>query len=296
MTNTVEPEKAEYSVGRALVLGPGGIVGTAWTAGLVHGLRHEGVDLGEADLIVGTSAGAIVAAALGAENGLGRLARPVAGDHPRPTAPDAQRTAEVFAVLGTPGLTPEEARRRAGRIAMGTADPRAQQALLTGRRELIGVDAWPTRRLLITAVDAASGEPVVWDRDSGVPLVDAVAASSAFPGTAPPIEVGGRYYMDGALREGTNADLARGARTVLVVAPLAHRFPREPHRRVQDVPGAETVLTIAPKEAALLAFGTDPGDLAVWVPSFRAGFAQAADEQERLFIPWNNRRVSPLGR
>ncbi|MGV9567906.1 patatin-like phospholipase family protein [Streptomyces sp. NPDC003480] len=205
MPNVAEQEETKYSIGRALVLGPGGLAGTAWMAGLIHGLRREGVDLGEADLIVGTSAGAIVAAALGAEDG---LASPVTGDRPRPAGPDTGQTAEVFAVLGTPGLALDEARRHVGRMAMDTADPRAQQALLAVRRELIGTDAWPERRLLITAVDVASGEPVVWDRDSGLPLVDAVAASCAFPGTAPPIAVGDRHYMDGALREGTNADLA----------------------------------------------------------------------------------------
>ncbi|MEU3872240.1 MULTISPECIES: patatin-like phospholipase family protein [Streptomyces] len=291
MPNVADREETAYSIGRALVLGPGGLAGTAWMAGLVHGLRREGMDLGEADLIVGTSAGAIVAAALGAEDGLGRLANPVTGDRPRPPGPDTGRTAEVFAVLGTPGLAPDEARRHVGRIAMDTADPRAQQALLAVRRELIGTDAWPERRLLITAVDVASGEPVVWDRDSGLPLVDAVAASSAFPGTAPPIAVGDRHYMDGALREGTNADLARGARTLLVVDPLAHQFPRDPRQQAQVALGAQTVLTIAPDETSIRAFGTDPSDPAAWAPSFQAGFAQAADEHERLLAAWINPRA-----
>ena len=58
----------------AVVLGPGGPVGTAWLAGLAAGLRREGVDLGAADLIVGTSAGAIVGAILASGGDLGRLA------------------------------------------------------------------------------------------------------------------------------------------------------------------------------------------------------------------------------
>ena len=58
----------------ALVLGPGGPVGTAWLAGLAAGLRREGVDLGAAGLIVGTSAGAIVGAILASGGDLGRLA------------------------------------------------------------------------------------------------------------------------------------------------------------------------------------------------------------------------------
>ena len=58
----------------AVVLGPGGPAGTAWLAGLAEGLRREGVDLGAADLIVGTSAGAIVGAILASGGDLARLA------------------------------------------------------------------------------------------------------------------------------------------------------------------------------------------------------------------------------
>ena len=73
---------------------------------------------------------------------------------------------------------------------------------------LVGTDAWPDRSLLIVAVDAVSGEPVVWDRDANVSLVSAVTASSAFPGASPPIRVRDWWYIDGGLRSCTNADLA----------------------------------------------------------------------------------------
>ncbi|MFJ8164175.1 patatin-like phospholipase family protein [Streptomyces sp. NPDC096136] len=87
---------------------------------------------------------------------------------------------------------------------------------------LVGTDTWPAgRRLLIPAVEAESGVPVVWDADSGVPLSAAVAASSAFPGAAPAVPIGERHFIDGALRAGTNPDLAAGARMALVVEPMA---------------------------------------------------------------------------
>jgi NTE family protein len=195
-------------------------------AGLACGLRRDGVDLGEADLIVGTSAGAIVGALLATGQDPGRLATSTRSAAHRPTV-DPARTDAVFALLGNRGLDPAEARRHIGRLALQSSSPEADAALMAGRAALIGADTWPRRRLLVTAVDATSGEPVVWDRDSGVPLVAAVAASSAFPGAAPPVAVDGRRYMDGALRSGSNADLAAGARTLVVVEPLAHQFPRE---------------------------------------------------------------------
>jgi NTE family protein len=44
----------------ALVLGGGGEAGVAWEIGLLAGLAQRGVDLRDADVVIGTSAGAIV--------------------------------------------------------------------------------------------------------------------------------------------------------------------------------------------------------------------------------------------
>ncbi len=265
---------------RALVLGPGSHVGTAWMAGLAYGLRRDGVDLGEADLIVGTSAGAIVAA-----QDPRRLATSARQPAHRLKV-DPRRMGQVFAVLGDRSLEPGEARRRVGRLALDSTDLQAEEALIAGRAALIGADAWPERRLLITAVDATAGEPVVWDRDSGVPLVRAVAASSAFPGAAPPVAIDGRRYMDGALRAGPNADLAVGARTLVVVEPMAHLFPREPLSQQLAAVGACAMVTIGPDPASVRAFGSDMGDLAAWEPAYQAGLRQAGDVDAQLRSMW----------
>ncbi|GAA1186189.1 NTE family protein [Kitasatospora gansuensis] len=274
-----------HTFDRALVLGPGSHVGTAWTAGLAYGLRRDGVDLGEADLIVGTSAGAIIGALLATGQDPGRLATSARRSAHRVKA-DPARMGAVFAVLGDRSQEPGEVRRRVGRLALDSTDPQAEEALIAGRAALIGVAAWPQRRLLITAVDATTGEPVVWDRDSGVPLVHAVAASSAFPGAAPPVAIDGRRYMDGALRSGTNADLAAGARTLVVVEPMAHLFPREPLNQQLEAVGADAVVTIGPDPASVRAFGSDPGDLSAWEPAYEAGVRQAGDVGAQLRSAW----------
>ncbi|WP_330338483.1 patatin-like phospholipase family protein [Streptomyces sp. NBC_00557] len=269
----------------ALVLGPGGFGGTAWMGGLAHGLRGLGVDLGAADLVVGTSAGAIVGAALAAGQDLAHFADPAGsgGDGPRPPQADRRRMGEVFAVLGA-GLPPEEARRRVGRIALDAADPQAEQALVAVRRRLVGTDTWPAeRRLLIPAVEAGSGEPVVWERGSGVPLAAAVAASSAFPGAAPPVSIGGRHYIDGALRAGANVDLAAGTRTLVVVEPMARQTPGQ---EAFAALGAETVVSLFPDESSAAALGTDPSDPSAWAPAFQAGLRQAAAARKELADSW----------
>ena len=276
-----------HTIDRALVLGPGGHVGTAWMAGLAHGLRRDGVDLGEADLIVGTSAGAIVGTLLATGQDPGRLAAPARQSAHRIEV-DPARAGAVFAVLGDRSLEPGEARRRVGRLALEGTDPRADAALIAGRGALIGADEWPERRLMIIAVDATTGEPVVWERDSGVPLVHAVAASSAFPGAAPPVAIDGRRYMDGALRAGANADLAAGARTLVVVEPMAHLFPREALDQQLAAVGADTVVTVGPDPASARAFGPDLGDPTAWEPAYLAGLRQAGDLGAQLRSSWRS--------
>lgn len=92
--------------------------------------------------------------------------------------------------------------------------------------------------------------------------------------------------MDGALRSGTNADLAAGARTLVVVEPMAHLFPREALDQQLAAVGADTVVTIGPDPASVRAFGSDPGDLAAWEPAYRAGLRQAGDLGGQLRSMW----------
>ena len=260
------------AVNKALVLGPGGPVGTAWTAGLVAGLRRGGVDLGRADLVVGTSAGAIVGAALSGD--LERLARLPAFDG-QPPRVDPQRFVEVLAVLGD-GRDPQTRLREVGRIAL-TADTIDEADHIALMANLIGVRSWPARRLLIPAVDVETGLPVVWDREAGVSLAVAVAASTAFPATAPPVSVKGRRYMDGALRAGTNLDLVAGAEVVVVLEPFAHLFG------IDDDPAAVRIL---PDSEAVEALGPDPGDSTRWEPAYSSGTRQAVQCVERVRRVW----------
>ncbi|GGV16193.1 patatin [Kitasatospora herbaricolor] len=271
---------------RALALGAGGPVGAAWTAGLACGLRLGAVDLGEADLIVGTSTGAIVGAVLATGQDLGRLATPVrpAGTPPRV---DGRRLGETLAVLAEAASDPAEAWRRAGRIAIA-AETGPEQAHVARMQALTGADRWPDRKLLITAMDTGTGRPEVFDRHGGAALPSAVAASTAFPGIYPPITVNGRRYMDGSLRSATNARLAAGARTLVVIDPQAHLFPRELLHQELAAAGARTVVTIEPDPASLRAFGPDLNDRAAWEPAYRAGLRQAAEAGERLRPVWGS--------
>ncbi|HVL52989.1 MAG TPA: patatin-like phospholipase family protein, partial [Vitreimonas sp.] len=81
------------------------------------------------------------------------------------------------------------------------------------------VSDWPDR-LVVTAIDADTGEAVALDRSSGVPFVDAMAATCAVPAFMPLVTIGEHRYMDGGMTSQTHAHLARGHDEVLVIAPL----------------------------------------------------------------------------
>lgn len=261
----VRPMNATNDTTWALVLGPGGPVGTAWLLGLAAGLRRRGPDPASADLIVGTSAGAIAGAMIAA----GRDLDAWAALPPRPAGTGSGLTAtmrRVFEVLGDATLAPDEARRRVGRLAREADAALDGEAHRERMRDLVGTDEWPAGELLVTGVDAESGEPVVWDRSSGVPLTAAVAASSAAPGLARPVPIGGRSFMDGAFGGGSNAALAGDARTIVLVEPMSLGTPAT---------GAE--VHIRPDAEALRAFGDDLGDMSRWGDCFQAGLRQSPE-------------------
>jgi NTE family protein len=259
--------------GKAAVFGGGGVTGVAWSLGLVAGLAERGVDLASAELAVGTSAGAVVAAQLTTG------ASPAALYAGQLAGPGAEQAASMGPGLllrwvlarMVPG-SPEAQRARIGHLALRAhTTPEAERRAIIAAR--LPVHDWPGRRLLITAVDAASGAFRVFDRDSGAGLVDAVAASCAVPGVWPPVTIGDRKYVDGGVRSGTNADLAGGYRRVLVIAPI----PLGAARQARKLRAAGAVVAvISPGRAARSAIGRNVLDPARRAPAGRAGYAQAA--------------------
>jgi NTE family protein len=277
---------------RALVLGGGGVAGIAWELGLLAGWAAQGLDVRDADLVVGTSAGSIVGTLLRSGRDLQELYAAQLGPVPA-TEPSVQfdgaamMAAFATALAGATGQ--QDARARVGELALRTsAVPEAERRAIIESR--IGDPAWPAARLVVTAVDTADGMFAAFDSDSGVGLLDAVAASCAVPSVWPPITIGGHRFMDGGMRSPTNADLATGCAKVLVVAP-AGGFPDSPLG-----PSLDEELELLRKEAdvrlvladatALQAFGTNPLDPATREPSARAGRAQADAELAAVRAFW----------
>jgi NTE family protein len=277
-------------MGRALVLGAGGITGVAWELGMLCGLRDHGVDLAGADLIVGTSAGAIVGTQLATgvdpEERYAAQLVPPDGEAAAGLGTGAMLRLALAAVAG--GRDPQRVRARIGRFALrAPTGPAAERIAVIGRR--LPVHEWPRRALRITAVDARTGAFVVLDRDAGVPLVDAVAASCAVPGVWAPVSVGGRMLVDGGLRSPVNADLAAGCDQVVVLAPMVRAIGPMIRVRTQidalRAQGARVAL-VSPDTAALAAIGRNVLDPARRAAAARAGRAQAASAVAEVAAAW----------
>ncbi len=275
----------------ALVLGGGGITGIAWETGMVAGLADAGLDLTSADLVVGTSAGSVVGAQLTSGTPVEDL---FAGQLEPPSrervARLGRRTLARYGVAMLRSRRDDVAfRRRIGALACAAADAGLtptedeRRAAIASR---LPVTEWPDRRLVITAVDAGTGEFTRFTRTSGVELVAAVGASCAVPGVYPPVTINGRRYVDGGMRSGSNADLAAGYDRVVVLAPLPRGFGPMTSVDAQVTGLVSRVAVVSPDEAARKAIGRNVLDPAARAAAARAGRRQAADVAARVAEVW----------
>ena len=283
---------------RALVLAGGGAAGNAWELGLIAGLADAGVDLTAADVIIGTSAGSTVAAQVTSGKRPAELYAAILAEVPQPPAGDGGSDRRRAPNLSGPNYMEwsnkiigsaedaSEMRRKMGAAAleMDASDDSSQSrwhAIVAAR---LPSHHWPQQRVLITAVDARTGEPVVFDRHSGIDLVDAVAASTS---AMTPYRIGENRYIDGGYRRSENADLAAGYGRVLVLSPFGgrSRMPREwgmdLATQVSELrAGGSRVETVFPDGGAGDVFDANALD-----PSTRPQAARGGYDQGRALAP-----------
>jgi NTE family protein len=280
------PEGQNAGVGTeerlALVLGGGGVAGVAWHIGVLLGLAEGGVDLSGADHIVGTSAGSTVAAQIGGGLALADMfARQIDPaslvNELKPTVSVAELWAQMAPIYAE-SADAAERRQKLCRLALDadTVDEAVRRRVIAARLE--GLD-WHGDRVSVVAVETATGARRVFDRSSGVDVVDAVAASCAVPGIWPPVTIDGDRYVDGGIWSLTNTDLATGCARVVVLAPIADDvLPVE----LAGLGAGVMSAVVTPGDASLAAFGTDVLDPASREGSARAGLDQGRGEVDRI--------------
>ena len=290
---------------RALVLAGGGAAGNAWELGLIAGLSDAGVDVTAADLIVGTSAGSTVAAQITSGIRPAELYAAILAEVPQPPAGHAGSDRGRARHLSGPNYlewsngiigSAEDAsdmRRRMGAAAleMDASDGSSR----TRWRDIVAARLpsrhWPQQLVLITAVDAHTGEPVVFDRHSGIDLVDAVAASTS---AMAPHRIGEDRYINGGYRRSENADLAAGYGRVLVLSPFGGRS-RMPLEWGMDLAtqvdelraGGSRVETVFPDAGAGDVFDANALDPSTRPQAARGGYDQGRALAELLAEIWH---------
>jgi NTE family protein len=282
--------------GRALVLGSGGITGVAWEVGLLAGLAAGGLDLAGADLVVGTSAGALAGAMVTSGTGLAELYQAqINPDGVDVIAGMSRKLIMRYALAwGLPG-TPTRARIRMGRLALASPGlPEAERSAVIGA--WLPSHDWPASKLLITAVDVTSGKFTAFGAASGATLIEAVSASSAVPGVWPPVWINGRQWMDGGMRSAANADLAAGCERIVVLAPIWQGFGlmkgavRQCRRLARR--GRRAVALVVPDAQARAAIGPNLLDSSRRGLAARAGYVQAAGAASQIAAVWSGDRAS----
>ncbi|MFJ1979979.1 patatin-like phospholipase family protein [Streptomyces albogriseolus] len=276
---------------KALVLGGGGPVGGAWLTGMLAGLTEAGVALDAADVLIGTSAGAVFGARLRCGTPAAELyERQLSGADAVRLPVTARMTARyLWAALGS--RDPGRSVARLGRTALRARTGPESDVFDTVGRLLGEARDWPERELRVTAVDARTGEVEAFGARSGVTLLEAVAASCAVPVVWPPVTVAGRRWMDGGSRSTANLPLARGSRRVLAVVPIPRAVGPHPSASEEAArltgDGARVVL-LCPDEDARCAMGRDMADTARGPAAARAGYEQALRAVAEVADAWGH--------
>ena len=213
---------------RGIALGGGGEWFVAWTLSFLISARRLGVDLGTADVTVGTSAGSLVGAFLTSDR-LWRGATEMGflASHPALLArmvrtSTGQASQERAArVLAEARSTNRETILEIGRAAMASRNAPVD-GYEGALRHMLGHESWPSPVHHVTAVDCFTGERVVIDHENGTPIVTACAASSSLPGVNGPVWIGDRYCMDGGVStSSTHAELLAGSERVVIFSMMS---------------------------------------------------------------------------
>ena len=258
---SVQPGSRQFRRRTGLVLGAGGVVGAAWMTGMLHALQERLPEpLGDADLIVGTSAGSVLTAALRCGVTLDEMTAMQHGDpvpalrnagvrdlDEGPLPPRPQLRAGSPRLILTSLLAPHTIHPGVGASAWllrGRGRHEGLRATVTALGEYQGrrtagwtPDSWADGRTWIVAVDYATGRRVMFGRAGApvVPLADAVVASCSIPGWYAPAVIDGRGYVDGGVRSSTSlrSVAQAGLDEVWVLAPMASVVEDRPGRTTE---------------------------------------------------------------
>ncbi|WP_405167068.1 patatin-like phospholipase family protein [Nocardia sp. NBC_01499] len=282
---------------RGLAIGCGGTLGAAWIVAALAAVRDVlDWDPREADVLIGTSAGAEYVTMLGSGLSVDDLSAMQDGTSTNPILLAHMRSG--------PGRLPPLPRPRLGSVRLPLRRTDSGQALLTAGSGLLpvgGGDAswlqqlaerlnpgrpWvPHPATWLVSMDYATGERVPFGSPDAptAPLGAALRASWAVPGWLPPVPIAGRRFIDGGAGSTASVDLLIPAKLdeLVVLAPMAstgkipatgvgHFLERQLRNRMSAKLDAE-IAKLRATGTKVLRLDATADDLAVMGPNFMDG-------------------------
>lgn len=206
----------------ALALSGGGHYGIAFPIGYLKGLFDKGIDLRTVDYIIGTSAGSQVSTTISSMIDWDTIWQEQIIEKVNETTPISDKEmGELFQAFDQ--LAKESKSTKAWVDGMGEISKNTQPNVsLDARRDMIrnrlgSVPLEWNDKLNIVATELETSERKVFNAQSGVALIDALAASSALQGVWQPIPINGYHYYDGGSYSMENPDVVDDAVKVIVL-------------------------------------------------------------------------------
>jgi NTE family protein len=262
---------------RAVVLGGGGITGIGWEVGILAGLLDEGVDLRNADTVIGTSAGSFVGTnfSSGADWDEVFAAQAHAAEHEPVMQTDPALLQAWQEAFRTGQGNAEKVGAAFGEVSRRFPSSVSVEARRDTVRSRLRTNLWP-ETMRVTITDSLTGELKLLGPADGVDIETATAASGAVPGIWPSVVIAEREYVDAGMVSAANASLAAGHDVVIVLAPMPAGYAGIPSAQddVDRLNDNATAVLAAPDEQSREAIGTNPYNPA------RAEAAAAAGRQQ----------------
>ena len=277
---------------RALVLGGGGITGIAWESGVLAALIENGMKISQIDKIFGTSAGAFVGAVLSNNQDMKSYYHYL-NENKDPNE-QTKLKKEVYEMWRQAYIQGGNNQESIGRLLGEMIDQVQPVISMKERKKAIAKrlnDSKWTSQLVITAINARTGQLETINQQIGMDLIDSVAASEAVPGLWPHVTMNGKDYIDGGMVSSTNASLAKDFKQILIIAPLTQKIGKLPNVFDDEITLSNTsdVYTITPDEFSKSIIGDNIYDASVIIEVGNAGYEQGkrlVKEIEALMPEW----------
>ena len=241
---------------KAIVLGGGGSFAISWELGYLYGLFENGVDVRDADRMIGTSSGSPAAAVFASDLSWKEILHgqiDLRHDEQVPLS-DMSALFERYAKIAKESENPQAWMENYRTLAL---EPNRidEDTNLSRIKKRINLTEW-TKNLYVTATSAETAQRVVFDATSNVDLHKAITASSSLPGVWPAITIKGQKYYDGGCHSMDNADVAKNADQILVLSPsLPVDTPYKPEDDLKELRASGArVLVVKPSEEVRTAF------------------------------------------